>query len=111
MTQEDNIIQYLILNNALEVSGIDSNTGQFLYSFTPKIKEIMPELYKDHLKFVNDELMVLWEKGYVNIDLFSPDPIVSLTEKGLNQEEINKLPEQEQWSLDEVKRLLKKPKF
>ncbi len=103
---EQDIIDKLILNNALEVVGIDKTNGEFLYAFTPKIKEIMPELYEDHLNSVNTEIMILWEKGYLNIDLLQEEPVVTLSEKAFIKEEIDKLSNQEIWSLEEIKRLL-----
>lgn len=101
------IIDNLILEGGIEVAGIDPDTGEMLYAFTPKVKEIMPELYNDHLNFVNDELMVLWEKGYVNIDFFMDDPLISLSDKAYIQEEVDKLSKQEKWSLQELKRAIK----
>jgi hypothetical protein len=105
------IIDHLILEGGIEVAGIDPESGEMLYSFTPKVKEIMPELYHDHLNFVNSELMVLWEKGYVNIDFLQDDPLISLTEKSYNQEEVSKLSKQEKWSLQELKRVVKPKEF
>jgi hypothetical protein len=78
-----------------------------LYVFTPKIKEIMPELYHEHINHVNNEIMGLWEKGFVNIDLMSENPIVTLTEKALDTVEVSKLDAKDQWSIEEIKRLLK----
>jgi hypothetical protein len=101
------IIDNLILEGGIEVAGIDPDTGEILYSFTPKVKEIMPELYHDHLNFVNAELMVLWEKGYVDIDFLKDDPLISLTKKSYNEEEVAKLSKQERWSLQELKRVVK----
>ena len=101
------IIDNLILEGGLEVAGVDPDTGEMLYAFTPKVKEIMPELYNDHHNFVNDELMVLWEKGYVNIDFLMDDPLISLASKAYIQEEIDKLSKQEKWSLQELKRAIK----
>lgn len=100
------IIDKLILEGGIEVAGIDPETGEILYSFTPKVKEIMPELYHDHLNFVNDELMVLWEKGYVDINFLMDDPLISLTKKSYDQEELKKLSKQEKWSLQELKRVI-----
>jgi hypothetical protein len=101
------IIDNLILEGGIEVAGVDPDTGEMLYAFTPKVKEIMPELYNDHLNFVNDELMVLWEKGYVNIDFLMDDPLISLSDKAYIPEEIDKLSKQEKWSLQELKRAIK----
>ena len=106
--KEDELIKNLILQGALEVAGLDSETGEFLYAITSRMKEIMPDMYEDHLRTVNRDLLNLWEKGYVNIDLFLPDPVVTISEKGLDKNEISKLTKPEIWALEEVKRLLKK---
>jgi hypothetical protein len=104
-SQEDEIIERLILDGALEVAGIDSEDGSLLYSFTPKIKEVMPELYNDHINNVNSEILSLWERGYVDIDFLSKDPLVTLTKKSFNEIEISKLNKSEKWAIEELKRL------
>lgn len=106
MEPEDEIMEFLILQGALEISGVDSKNGEFLYSFTPKIREVMPELYKDHLDSINKEVMNLWEKGYVYLDLLEEDPIISLSSKALDSNEVAQLSMEEQWCLAEIKRVL-----
>jgi hypothetical protein len=108
MDSDDEIMNKLILDGALEVSAMDQETGELLYSFTPKIKEAMPELYKTHIETVNKDIMNLWEKGFVNMDFFVEDPIITLTDKAFDTKTVEKLSKQEQWSLFEVKRLLKR---
>jgi hypothetical protein len=108
MDSDDEIMNKLILDGALEVSAMDQETGELLYSFTPKIKEVMPELYKEHMQTVNKDIMNLWEKGFVNMDFFVQDPTITLTDKAFDINLIKKLSKQEQWSLFEVKRLLKR---
>ena len=105
--QISEIIDHLILEGGIEVAGVDPDSGEMLYAFTPKVKEIMPELYHDHLNFVNDELMVLWEKGYVDINFLMDDPLISLTAKSYDPDELQKLSKQEKWSLQELKRVVK----
>ena len=100
------IIDDLILEGGLEVAGVDPDSGEMLYAFTPKVKELMPELYEDHLNFVNAELMTLWEKGFVDLDLMVEDPLISLTSKSNDQDEVKKLSKQERWSLQELKRVI-----
>jgi len=101
-------IEKLILEGALEIGGIDVENGEILYNFTNKLKEVMPELYNEHLNFVNSEIMWLWERGFVSIDDFTQDnPRVMITDKALNSEEISKLPKDRQRSLEEIKRILK----
>jgi hypothetical protein len=105
---EDELIKNLILEGALEVAGVDSETNELLYSITPKMQEVMPDMYEDHLTQVNKDLLNLWEKGYVNIDFLLPDPIVTISEKSLDKGEISKLTRHEIWALEEVKRLLQR---
>jgi hypothetical protein len=107
-SEEDKIIDNLILNGGLEVAALDEDTGEMLYSFTPKIQELMPELYDEHIRGVNSEVMNLWEKGFLNLDLFEKDPIITITPKALNKEEIQGLSKQERWSLFEIIRLLQR---
>jgi uncharacterized protein YjgD (DUF1641 family) len=102
------MINKLILDGGLEVAAVDNDSGELLYSFTPKIKEIMPELYKEHMQDVNSQVMNLWEKGFINLDLFTSDPVITLTLKALNKEEVKTLSKQERWSLFEIVRLLQR---
>lgn len=105
MDKESKIIDYLIMNNALEVAGVDSSTGEPLYVFTEKLQEVMPELYNTHKNSVNSEIMTLWEKGFVDIDFFAKDPIITLNNKSFDENEISKLSNSEIWSLNEIKRI------
>jgi hypothetical protein len=66
----------------------------------------MPELYEDHMDHVNEEIMKLWERGFVNVDMMSDDPFVTLTQKAYDISEISKLTKEEIWSLEEIKRML-----
>ena len=108
MSEEDELMTYLILQGAMEVAGMDSETGELLYAFTPKIKEIMPELYDAHMSSVNAEIMSLWQRGYIDINFMEENPVITLTEKALEEEEVNRLSYEDKWSLDEIKRLAKK---
>ncbi len=39
------MLEHLILQGAVEVSSIDKNTGEMIYSITDKLKEVNPEMY------------------------------------------------------------------
>jgi len=39
------MLEHLILQGAVEVNGIDKNTGEMIYSITDKLKEVNPEMY------------------------------------------------------------------
>jgi hypothetical protein len=103
---ENKMIEKLILAGGLQVAGINEN-GELLYQFTSKIKDIDKDIYEDHLNFVNSEVMKLWEAGFVNIDLFAKEPIVTLTAKAFLPDAVTSLTDQQKWSLEEIKRILK----
>jgi hypothetical protein len=101
------VIDKLILSGALQVAGIDSESGDFLYQFTDKLKEVSPELYSEHVNHVNSELMKLWEKGFLDINISDENPIVRLTPKALDESELSKLSKEDRWGVEEIKRLLR----
>lgn len=104
----DESIDSLILSGVVEVAAVDTETGEFLYSFTDKFKEIMPELYEIHINYIHNEVMYFWEKGLVHIDdITSENPVVSLTEKAFDEDAISQLSKSKQESLNEIKRILK----
>ena len=105
-SSEDELIKNLILEGALEVAGLDSESGELLYSITPKMKDFMPDMYQDHLTQTNRDILNLWEKGYVNINFLENNPMVTISEKGLDKKEVAKLSKQEIWAFEEIKRLL-----
>jgi len=104
--RQQDIIDKLVLSGAMQFAGVDINTGEMLYQFTPKLKEVMPDLYNEHLNHVNKEIMGLWEKGFVNVDLMSENPIVTLTAKSLNEKDLKELSKEDRWAIDEIKRIL-----
>ena len=106
--KEDEIIEMLILEGALEIGALDAETGEFLYTITPKMKDVMPELYEEHIRFVNKDILNLWEKGFVDINFLEEDPVVKVSKKAFNKEAVSQLSKQEFWALTEVKRLLLK---
>ena len=106
MDPVDETIEALVLSGAIEVAGKDPTTKETLYKFNPSIQKIMPELYREHLNEVNRDIMALWEKGFLDVDLLSKDPLVTLTDKAFNDDEIEKISRELQVSLTEIKRLL-----
>lgn len=108
MNSEELNIENLILSGALEFGGIDIETGEILYNFTDKLKQVMPELYNEHLNFVNSEIMYLWEHGYLSLEYGKNDmPIVRVDKKALDDEEVAKLSKDKQRSLREIMQILK----
>jgi len=100
------VVDNLILEGGIEYAGVDPESGEMLYSITPKIKELMPDLYDEHLNFINADLMSLWQKGFVDIDFFSDDPLININDKYYDENEVAKLSKEERWSLRELKRAI-----
>lgn len=90
--ESDDYLEYLILNGYVEVSGVDKETGEFLYTFTEAARQKIPGL-QDQL---NDEfyslIVYLWEHGFISMDIESKNPRVSLNAKALDENEVNGLP-------------------
>jgi hypothetical protein len=99
-------IDKLILNGGLEVAGIDIETGEPLYNFTEKLLEVNPELHKEILEYFSHETMSLWSEGFLDMDVTEKNPMVSLTPKALDEEEIKKLTKDKQYTLKEIIRVI-----
>ena len=104
---EDNFIEYLILEGALEIAAIDMDTNEPLYRFTDKLHDISPELYDEHTKTFYADVMDLWQIGFLNINLEDPNPVVSLTEKSFDMEQVKLLDKDKRYTLNEIVRLIK----
>jgi hypothetical protein len=102
------IFDMLILNGAIEVVGVDPISNEFLYSMTEKMVDIMPEVYQEHVNQVNNQIMNLWQDGFLNVDLLDPNPLVTLTDKAFNIEELNNMDTELFECLNEIKRVLAK---
>jgi hypothetical protein len=99
-------IEELILSGVVEVSSVDPDTGEFLYSFTDKLHEVMPELLNRKLDFVKQEVDFFLEIGFLEVDNpKSRNPIIFLTDKAFDEDEVSTLSKNKQKSLKEIKRL------
>lgn len=108
MTPEEEIMEMLISAGAMELIGIDSEGGP-LYVFTPKLKEIMPDLYEEHISYINQQVASLWDKGFVEVKFDdNGEFMVSITENALDEEKLSELSKEERWSVEELKRITRK---
>lgn len=102
-------MEELILNGVVEVAGIDADTGEFLYNFTPKLRELMPDLWNERLDFIHNEIMYFWEKGFIDAQgMDDINPTVLLNDLAYDEDAISELPPEKQASLREIKRLFEK---
>jgi hypothetical protein len=106
MSEAGDRIEELILSGALEFSGVDIDSGEMLYNFTDKLKDISPELFKDMSDYISTETMYLWSEGFLDIDVTEINPMVRLTPKAFDDSEINKLSKEKQLTLREIMRII-----
>jgi hypothetical protein len=68
-TEEEynNLIAKLIEIGALEITGYDSISDQFTYNITPECEELLPELWEEHFKFVNQLAFEMWSDGLIEM--------------------------------------------
>ena len=52
---------------AISLAGMDEN-GEIIYAIEDKAKEIAPELWEAHIRYVDESLMKLYEKGLVQVE-------------------------------------------
>jgi hypothetical protein len=106
MSESGDRIEELILSGALEFSGVDIDSGEMLYNFTDKLKDISPELFRDMSDYISTETMYLWSEGFLDIDVTEINPMVRLTPKAFDDSEINKLSKEKQLTLREIMRII-----
>jgi hypothetical protein len=75
----NNLINKLLEMGVLEITGYDSISDQFTYNITPECEELMPELWEEHFKFVNELAFEMWNEGLIEMN-FDKDgsPMVML---------------------------------
>lgn len=107
MSEEENILEKLILDGTIEVAGIDLETNEPLYNITAKMKDVHPSLHDEFINYFSQETMTLWEFGFLAMDITEKNPIIKLTPKALNKDAVAKLDKEHQYTLKEIVRILK----
>ena len=107
--RNDKMFEQLILKGAVEPSGMDSETGEMLFSFSQNLKEISPDLAKRVEDRFASTTMTLWSKGFIELkyDGNSEDPFIFLTERCNDDFAISVLPEFEGLVLKNIIQLFK----
>jgi hypothetical protein len=102
ISPEDDAFEELLLNGAIEIVGIDERSGEMLFNFTEKLKDIDPLLYEKMNDFFYQELLGLWEKGFISMDITQKNPRVSLTQKALDEIEVGNLTTDQRIHLEDI---------
>lgn len=90
--ESDDHLEYLILNGYVEVSGVDKETGEFLYTFTEAARQKIPGLQDQLNEEFYSLIVYLWEHEFISMDIESQNPKVTLNAKALDDQEVKKLP-------------------
>jgi predicted metalloprotease with PDZ domain len=97
------LIDKLIELGAIEIRGYDSITGQFTYNITPKCRELVPELFEEHFKFINEIAFKLWQKDHIDITFdIDGTPMVMLKGVEYTRSIMNTLPDDERFFLENL---------
>ena len=110
MSNPEDIIDDLILKGGLEFAGADPETGEAMYRPTKILKNIDPKLSKDMSVYFSETTMKLWEKGFIDMDVTTEDPLVKLAEKSFDIQAINSLDKDEKVVIKEIIRVLSEKK-
>lgn len=106
--EENNSIDLLIQQGAIEICGIDSKTGETMYRITDKMKKVNPDLYRMHQDETHRDTMYLWENGFLDIDVTEINPVVRLLPKAFDESAIMKLPKEQRFVLEDIVSILMK---
>lgn len=108
MDDPDEVINRLILNGAVEVAGIDPETGGFLYSFTDKLQSIDPAAFLRLVERFHQNMLKLWELGFLNINLLEDSPTVKITPRVFDDNAIASLDIELLTTLKEVMNMMRR---
>jgi len=97
------IILKLIEMGALEVRGYDDVSNQFIYNLTPKCQELMPELFDEHFKMINELAFKLWSKELIEMT-FDKDGVPMVMPKNIEYTKsiMYTLPDEERFFLENL---------
>ncbi len=106
MSDEDKIFNKLILTGGLKFAGKDPDTGENMYVRTEMLKDIDPNLDREMTYYFSEIAMKLWEKGFIDMDITSPNPIVNISERAFDINKINALDPNERTALKQIIKVL-----
>lgn len=103
MDIDPNSIEHLILEGAVEVAGMNLETGEMMYTFTPELENINPELYGAVSDYIYGAILSVWTKGFIDMDALDPQAMVTLTPKAFDSDAIDReLGDREQQVLQQL---------
>lgn len=65
--EEDMEMSYYLEIGAITLEGMDEN-GEMIFAINEKAKEVAPELWEAHIRYVDESLLKLYEKGLMKVE-------------------------------------------
>jgi hypothetical protein len=65
--EDDMELQHYLDIGAVTVEGVDEN-GEIIFAIHEKAKDIAPELWEAHIRYVDESLLKLYEKGLMEVE-------------------------------------------
>lgn len=99
---DDELVEYLLSIGALEYVFTDDD-GEPIYRLTPDAKELVPELYEEHMKDFNSVVFSLWQKDLIDL-VFDEEgePMIGINKNTNDPEIIETLDKQEKEAIQEI---------
>jgi hypothetical protein len=102
LNDPNDLVDFLILNGAIEPAGIDSATGDITFNFTDKLKKLYPKLYESFMSEFHLDIMTLWQEGFLDINITEANPMVRLTEQAFDEEKVGGLDQNLRLQLESI---------
>lgn len=102
----DEFFDELVTSGAVEFSAIDED-GNPLYSFTEKIFEVMPHLAQKVENAFHNDMMSLWQLGFLEMDITLANPVVKITSLATDEEQVRALPQDLRVTLGTIKQAMR----
>ena len=106
MSKSNEIFDKLVLTGGLRFAGKDPETGENMYIKTEMLKDIDPKLDLALGKYFSEMAMRLWEKGFIDMDVTDANPIVKLSEKSFDVDQVKSLDANERSALKQLIKIL-----
>jgi len=99
---DDEMVEYLLSIGALEYVFTDED-GEPIYRLTPDAKDLVPDLYEEHMKDFNSVVFSLWQKDLVDL-VFDEggEPLIGINNNTTDPEMIEMLDRQEKEAIEEI---------
>ena len=98
--------QQLILDGMVQPAGLTAE-GEMMYEFTNKAFQEIPNLAERATQLFSETVSTLWEKGFVSMNVSEANPLITITEKALDEEAKEELPYEERVTLEYIIETLK----